>query len=112
MSINEQEGCDILERVFRARGYDVARNVLFAEGSVEFHADGWDAKKRVGFEYLTSEAADHDDLTSDEYAALSAQMLAGALHFFIVDEVEVEDEAELVQAATKFLDEVERKRAR
>ena len=69
--LSETEGCDLLARLFRARGYAIQRNVLFREYGVEFHIDGWDAKARVGFEFLTSEDDDHDDLTLDEYQALA-----------------------------------------
>jgi hypothetical protein len=48
-SLSEAAGCDLLSKVFRARGYTIARNLQFREYGVEFHADGWDAKARVGF---------------------------------------------------------------
>lgn len=66
-TLSETQACELLARMFRARGYAVVRNVAFREYGVEFHADGWDSKARVGFEFLTSEDDDHDDLTLAEY---------------------------------------------
>jgi len=77
-TLSEAEGCDLLARVFRARGYAIVRNLQFREYGVEFHVDGWDAKARVGFEYLTSEDEDHDDLSLVEYKALMAEQRRGA----------------------------------
>ena len=104
--LSETEGCDLLARLFRARGYAIQRNVLFREYGVEFHIDGWDAKARVGFEFLTSEDDDHDDLTLDEYQALALPQQKGELSLFILDEVEPLSAADLTASAHEFLDEV------
>ena len=104
--LSETEGCDLLARLFKARGYAIARNLLFREYGVEFHIDGWDAKARVGFEFLTSEDDDHDDLTLDEYQALALPQQKGELSLFILDEVEPLSAADLTASAHEFLDEV------
>jgi len=106
-SLSEAAGCDLLSKVFRARGYTIARNVQFREYGVEFHVDGWDAKARVGFEYLTSEDEDHDDLSVVEYQALMDQQRRGELSLFVIDEVEPISAADLEEQANEFLDEVE-----
>jgi len=105
--LSETEGCDLLARLFRARGYAIERNVLFREYGVEFHVDGWDAKKRVGFEFLSSEDDDHDDLSLSEYHALGAAQQRGELALFIIDEVEPLSAADLALQANEFLDEVD-----
>jgi len=105
--LSETEGCDLLARLFRARGYAIARNLLFREYGVEFHVDGWDAKKRVGFEFLSSEDDDHDDLSLSEYQALGAAQQRGELALFIIDEVEPLSAADLALQANEFLDEVD-----
>jgi len=87
-TLNETEGCDLLARLFTKRGYAIKRNVQFREYGVEFHIDGWDPKARVGFEFLTSEDDDHDDLTLEEYKTLTAAQRRGELALFIIDEVE------------------------
>jgi len=104
--LSETEGCDLLARLFRARGYAIARNLLFREYGVEFHVDGWDAKKRVGFEFLSSEDDDHDDLDLAEYQTLAAAQQRGELALFIIDEVEPLSAADLALQANEFLDEV------
>jgi hypothetical protein len=104
--LSETEGCDLLARLFKARGYAIARNLLFREYGVEFHIDGWDAKARVGFEFLSSEDDDHDDLTVFEYQTLAAAQQRGELALFIIDEVEPLSAADLALSANEFLDEM------
>ncbi|MFM7109074.1 MAG: hypothetical protein ACKOZU_10865 [Planctomycetaceae bacterium] len=104
--LSEDEGCDLLARAFRARGYAIKRNVRFREYDVEFQVDGWDAKARVGFEFLSSEAHDHDDLTLGEFKRLMAAQQRGELALFIVDESEQLTAPDLAAAAEEFLDEV------
>lgn len=108
--LSETAACTLLARLFRARGYAIERNVMFHEYGVSFHIDGWDAKARVGFEYLTSEDEDHDDLSLVEYEALMTQQKRGGLSLFIIDEVEPVSAAELSATANEFLDEVEEDR--
>ena len=104
--LSEIEGCDLLARLFRARGYSIERNLVFREYGVEFHVDGWDAKQRVGFEFLSSEDDDHDDLTLSEYQTLAAAQQRGELALFVIDEVEPLSTADLALQANDFLDEV------
>lgn len=104
--LSETEGCDLLTRLFRARGYTIERNLPFREYGVEFHIDGWDADARVGFEFLSSEDDDHDDLSLVEYQALWTAQQLGELALFIVDEVEPLSAADLAESANEFLDEV------
>jgi hypothetical protein len=106
-TLSEFEGCTHLSRLFRRRGYVIERNVMFREYGVEFHIDGWDKKARVGFEFLTSEDDDHDDLDLEEYKALSDAQQRGELPFFIIDEVEPVSTEALIEEANEFLDEVE-----
>jgi len=108
--LTEAQGCAVLKRVFSSRGYKIQENVDFSEGTVKFNADGWDPKARVGYEYMTVEAGDHDDLSPDEMKQLGNWMNQGKLFFFIVDEANIEDEEELSWAANRFLDEVARRR--
>jgi len=105
-TLSETEGCNLLTRLFRARGYSIVRNVLFREYGVEFHIDGWDANARVGFEFLSSEDDDHDDLSLDEFKALTAAQQRGELSVFVIDEVEPVSVAALALEANEFLDEM------
>jgi hypothetical protein len=79
---------------------------MVREYGVEFHVDGWDAKARIGFEFLTSEDDDHDDLSLEEYKTLMAAQQRGELSLFIIDEVEPLSAADLAETANAFLDEV------
>ncbi len=105
-TLSETEGCDLLSRLFTKRGYAIKRNVLFHEYGVEFHIDGWDPVARVGFEFLTSEDDDHDDLSLEEYKTLTAAQRRGELAMFIIDEVEPVSAEALAAEAHEFLDEV------
>jgi hypothetical protein len=105
-TLSETQGCDLLARLFKARGYTLQRNVVFREYGVEFHIDGWDPKARVGFEFLTSEDDDHDDLSLEEYKTLTAAQRRGELALFIIDEVEPLSAADLAAEVHDFLDEV------
>ncbi len=106
-TLSEFEGCTHLSRLFRRRGYTIERNVMFREYGVEFHIDGWDKKARVGFEYLTSEDDDHDDLDVEEFQALGDAQLRGELAIFIIDEVEPVSTEALIEEASEFLDEIQ-----
>jgi hypothetical protein len=105
--LSETTACDLLARLFKKRGYAIMRNVMFREYGASFHIDGWDAKKRVGFEFLTSEDDDHDDLSLAEYQTLMAAQQRGELALFILDEVEPLSASDLTETANAFLDEVE-----
>ena len=104
-TLSETKACDLLSRLFRARGYTIVRNVLFREYGVEFHVDGWDEKARVGFEFLSSEDEDHIDLSLEEYQTLADAQRRGELALFIIDEVEPLTAADLAAEAEEFLDE-------
>ena len=105
-TLSETQGCDLLARLFTKRGYAIKRNLQFREYGVEFHIDGWDPQARVGFEFLTSEDEDHDDLTLDEYKELSAAQRRGELAVFIIDEVEPLYAEDIAAEAHEFLDHV------
>lgn len=105
-ALSETEACDLLARVFRGRGYDIQRNIPFSEYGASFHIDGWDPKARVGYEFLSSEDEDHDDLSLKEYQTLMAAQMRGELALFVIDEVEPLSAKDLRQTAEEFLDEV------
>lgn len=103
MALSEREGCDVLDACFRRAGLDIARDVPFEEGDVRVTLDGWDAEARVGFEFITTAAGDRAEFTPAVVAALEARMMAEELFLFLVDEADIEDEAELEVAAQRFL---------
>ncbi|MFZ4732178.1 MAG: hypothetical protein ACOYK7_06515, partial [Pirellulales bacterium] len=103
--LSESRACTLLTRLFANRGYSIERNVPFRELGVAFDCDGWDPKARVGFEFLSSQHDDHDDLSLTEYQILMDEQQRGRLHLLILDEVETLTVAELTAAANEFLDE-------
>ena len=108
--LSEAQGCAALQRTFERRGYMVARNVAFSEDGVAFQADGWDAAQRVGFEFVTTAAGDRQEFTPAVMERLEKWTREGRLYFFLVDETDVDTEEDLVWAAQRFLDEVEKRR--
>jgi len=110
-ALSETEACDLLAKVFRGRGYDIQRNIPFSEYGASFHIDGWDPKARVGYEFLSSEDEDHDDLSLKEYQALMVAQMRGELALFVIDEVEPLSAKDLRETAEEFLDEVASARA-
>lgn len=104
--LSEAAGCALLAKLFRARGYSIRRNVAFREKGISFDIDGWDAKARVGFEFLSSEKHDHDDLSLEEFELLKDAEQRGEIFIFVVDEVEPLSAAALRDSAESFLDDV------
>lgn len=102
--LTEHEGCAILKEAFLAAGYDIADNVPFSEGNIQFNIDGFDAAARVGFEFITTEAGDRNELSPKTIAAVEQGIQEGALYLLLVDEYEVETAEELQQYARRFLD--------
>ncbi len=101
--MTEHDACALLKARFEQAGYEIAENVAFAETGVRFEVDGFDAGKRVGYEYLTSEAGDSWDVDGDVIAELSRRRLAGDLFILVVDEIDAPDAASLGAIADVFL---------
>ncbi len=99
--MKEAEGCALLAERFAKAGFAIARDVELAIGGHTVHLDGWDAEKRVGFEYITKEAGDDAEFTPEVLDAFEEKMRAGELHVFLVDESA--SEGELGDAADAFL---------
>lgn len=104
--MTEAEGCALLLAKFTDAGYAIASNVHFAEGGIEVDLDGWDAKARVGFEYITREAGDDKQFTPDTLATFEARMEKGELFVLLVDEKEAITREALGAAADGFLAEI------
>jgi hypothetical protein len=65
--------------------------------------DGYDPARNVGYEYITTEAGDREEITPEVIAELEERMSHGELFLLLVDEGEVSDEAALSRAADHFL---------
>jgi hypothetical protein len=101
--LTEKQGCDVLARVFRAAGFHIEENVPFAEDGVAVSLDGWDAKHRVGYEFVTNEAGDRAEFTPHVIANLEQRMLRGELYVLLIDEKDIMTEGALTEAAESFL---------
>ena len=101
--LTEQAGTEVLKRCFLAAGLTVVEHhPLHVAGKV-VHLDGFDPKRGVGYEYLTSEAGDREELTPAVIRELEARMKNGEFFILLIDEAEVESAASLEHAAEHFL---------
>lgn len=101
--MTEASACALLKARFEKAGYKIAENVAFDEDGVAFEVDGFDAAKRVGYEYITDEAGDTWDVDNDVIAKLAERRDAGELFILVVGESEAPDAAALGRAADLFL---------
>jgi hypothetical protein len=101
--MNERDGAALLKGVFEAAGLAIEDDYPFAEGDVRVSLDGFDPARRVGYEYITTEAGDREEVTPEVVAELEARMRRGELFVLLVDERDVTDEASLRFAAEGFL---------
>jgi hypothetical protein len=101
--VEERLACAQLKRRFEAAGFHIEENQLFEEDGVRFEIDGFDAQRRVGYEYVTKEAGDGWDVDDDVIEALAERGKRGELHVLVVDEVDAPDAASLDAAIDAFL---------
>jgi len=101
--MTEASACALLKARFEKAGYKIVENVAFDEDGVAFEVDGFDAAKRVGYEYITDEAGDTWDVDNDVIAKLAERRDAGELFILVVGESEAPDAAALGRAADLFL---------
>jgi hypothetical protein len=104
--VTEAEGCALLLAKFTRAGYAIAESFHFHEGDIEVDLDGWDAKARVGYEYITREAGDDRQFDDATLARFEARMAKGELFVFLVDEREAVTAEALEMAASGFLGEL------
>ena len=104
--MTERDACALLKARFEKAGFTIAENVAFDEAGVRFEIDGFDAAKRVGYEYVTEEAGDSWDVDGAVIAALEARRDAGELFILVVDEKDAADAAALGRAADVFLEQL------
>jgi hypothetical protein len=101
--MTESDACALLKARFEKAGYAIAENVPFDEDGIRFDIDGFDAGKRVGYEYITDEAGDTWDVDGDVIAALDARRAAGELFVLVIAEASARDAKALARAADEFL---------
>lgn len=101
--MDETQGSEVLAACFERAGLQVQRGYAFDERGVRVSLDGFDPVRRVGFEFITTEAGDRAEFTPAVVAELERRMAAGDLYLLLVDEADIPSEAVLVDAADAFL---------
>lgn len=103
--LSEHEGCQVLTRVFTAHGYRLqAHHPLQLPSGFRVSLDGYDPEKKVGFEYITNEAGDRQELTPEVIEELEDGIDAGRFILLLVDELDISSAEELEQLAQRFLE--------
>ncbi|MCC6133042.1 MAG: hypothetical protein IT186_24185 [Acidobacteria bacterium] len=107
--LSEREGDLLLRQEFERAGLVIQENCpLDVDGTV-IELDGLAPDRRVGFEFITSEAGDRKSITPELIDKLEQRMAAGTLHVFLIDEWDVESADDLVLGARRFLDRLREK---
>lgn len=101
--MEESAACALLKARFEAAGYRIAENIDFDEDGVRFELDGFDADKRVGYEYVSSDAGDGWDVDEAVIAALAVRRDKGELFVLVVGEDDAPDPGALGAKADAFL---------
>ena len=101
--MQERAACAQLKKRFEAAGFRIQENQTFDEDGVRFDIDGFDAERRVGYEYVTQEAGDGWDVDDGVIAALAERERRGELHVLVVDEADAPDAATLDAKIDEFL---------
>ena len=104
--MEERAACAQLKRRFEAAGFRIKENQTFDEDGLWFEVDGYDAARRVGYEYVTAEAGDSWDVDGAVIAQLTERRKRGELFVLVVDEADAPDAASLDQAIDAFLAEL------
>ncbi len=109
--MNEHEGSAKLRKVFEAAGCSIVEGFRLPLAAGEVSLDGWDEQRRIGYEFITTNAGDRAEFTPAVVSELEAKMNAGELFVFLVDEVDIPDDGALERAARRFLDQLRKQGA-
>ncbi len=101
--MDERAGREVLRRCFGAAGLTIQEDVPLDTAHGRVHLDGYDPALRIGYEYITTEAGDREELRPEVVAELEARMTRGELFVLLVDEHDVDAPDDLAFAATHFL---------
>ncbi len=88
---------------FNAAGLSMQADHPLVIAGRTVHLDGFDPHRKVGFEYITTEAGDREEITEEVVLELESRMGRGDLYVLLVDEREVSSAATLERAADHFL---------
>lgn len=108
---SEESGRRRLKECFSKAGYAIVEDHRFVERGLDVVVDGFDPVRRVGYEFVTSEAGDRERFPPQVLAEIETRMQAGEFYLLVVDEIDTHREDCLAEAASAFLDEVRRRGA-
>jgi len=106
IGLTEAEGRAVLKAAFVTAGYNIVEDFDFEEDGVKVNLDGWDAARRVGYEYLTKEARDREDFSIEEIGMLHRRQRDHKLHLLLIDGEGNPDRELMEYLADKFLREL------
>ncbi|MFN7974387.1 MAG: hypothetical protein U0166_18895 [Acidobacteriota bacterium] len=107
--MDERSGTTLLRRHFEAVGLAIEEGYRFQAEGIDLSLDGFDPARRVGYEYVTTEAGDRAELTPGVVARLEEMMQRGELYVLLLDEREAVSEHDLSRAADLFLGELRKR---
>ena len=102
--VREREGAEQLRELFDRAGCAIQMNVPLRLDAGTVTLDGWDPAKKIGFEFITTEAGDRAEFTASVIAEIETRMDRGELYLFLLDEALVPRPESLERAANRFLD--------
>ena len=102
--MDERQGRAVLRARFEAAGLTIVEDHPLDVDGHAVVADGFDAARGIGYEFLTREGGDHAEFTPAAVAAIEARARAGGISLFLVDELDVGGPEELAAIADRFLD--------
>lgn len=109
--MDEREGREVLARCFAEAGLSIQADVPIDTAQGRVVLDGYDPDRRIGYEFITAEAGDRDEVRPEVIAELEARMTRGELFVLLVDELDVGGADDLALAARRFLDAVRKRGA-
>jgi hypothetical protein len=105
-AMTEREGRAVLRARFQAAGLEIAEDVRVGLGGHVIDADGFDAARGIGYEYMTREAGDFDEIGPEVVAAIDDHARRGDVLLLLIDEDDVGSKEDLALAADRFLAEL------
>ncbi len=104
--LDERTGAACLKERFTKAGYAIEENFPYDVDGATIYLDGYDPEQKVGYEFLTTEAGDRQELTPEIIALLEARAEDGKAWILLVDEVDAPEVTDLAFAADRFLEQV------
>lgn len=104
--IDEESGRRILRRAFSDAGYQIEEDYPLQIAGTVILIDGYDSVRRVGYEYVTTEAGDRRNIDERVLTELNRMNRQRLLHILLLDERFIESEEELAYACDAYLEEL------